>query len=146
VTLGPSDLIVLDTSVVIHLARDNSTGREIERQFHLSERAERPLISSVVRGEAGGLGRYWSWGSSRLARLEALLDEFVTVDAGEPLVVAEYAELHARSRREGHPIGDNDLWIAATALAVRAQLITNDTDFDWLHPSPLMRHYVAPVR
>jgi predicted nucleic acid-binding protein len=31
-------------------------------------------------------------------------------------------------------IGQNDLWIAATAWVTKAALITTDSDFDHLHP------------
>ena len=144
-TLGARDLVVLDTSVVIHLARDDATGREIERQFSLAQRVERPLISSVTRGEAGGLGRYRNWGIQRMSRLEGILDELVTVDAGRSQVVEAYSELYAMSRHSGHPMGNNDLWIAATCVAARAHLITNDTDFDWMHPQILRRYYVKPL-
>lgn len=142
-TLGPRDLVVLDTNVLVNLARDNVLGRRVEQQFHLSARPERPLISSVTRGEIGGLSRWWGWGQVRLDRLEELLDELVTVDAGRPEVIEAYSNLYARSLREGHPMGENDLWIAATCVAGGAQLITHDTDFDWLHPSTLTRHWHA---
>ena len=56
-----------------------------------------------------------------------------------------YADLGAHLRRGGRPIGQNDLWIAATALATGATLLTTDTDFDVLHPSPVQREYVDPA-
>ena len=39
--------------------------------------------------------------------------------------------------------GDNDLWIAATAAATAAHLITTDADFDPLHPAYIRRTVVA---
>jgi predicted nucleic acid-binding protein len=32
-------------------------------------------------------------------------------------------------QRAGLPLDENDLWIAATALAIDATLVTRDTDF-----------------
>ena len=139
------NFLVLDTSVVIHLTRNDATGREIERLFDLTHQSQRSLISSVTRGEALALALWWGWGIQRLTALDEVLNRAVTVDAGRRPVIDAYARLRARSLQGGRPIGDNDLWIAATCVAVGAELITNDTDFDWLHPAPLVRHYVAPA-
>jgi tRNA(fMet)-specific endonuclease VapC len=38
----------------------------------------------------------------------------------------------------------NDLWIAATAAATGALLLTTDRDFDDLHPGSLRREWVDP--
>jgi tRNA(fMet)-specific endonuclease VapC len=38
-----------------------------------------------------------------------------------------YGELRARLQREGRTIGNNDLWIAAHALAEGCVLVTNNT-------------------
>jgi tRNA(fMet)-specific endonuclease VapC len=50
----------------------------------------------------------------------------------EPVPVAAgqlYADLKHRMRRSGTPLDENDLWIAATALALGAVLVTSDSDF-----------------
>jgi tRNA(fMet)-specific endonuclease VapC len=39
-------------------------------------------------------------------------------------------------------MGKNDLWIAATARAASATLITTDTDFDHLHPVLVKRELI----
>ncbi len=42
-----------------------------------------------------------------------------------------YAVLRAQLERTGTPIGNNDLWIAAQALALGVTLVTNNTrEFD----------------
>lgn len=40
-----------------------------------------------------------------------------------------YASVKSLRRRQGLPLDENDLWIAATALALRATLVSRDTDF-----------------
>ena len=127
-------LVLLDTSVVVHLARDSETGKSIEAEYHLSRRKERPLISTVVEGEMLGLARLWGWGERRLQDLRELLSQFVRVDAGLPEIVEAYSLLHAEGTRDGHPRGENDLWIAATANVLGAGLLTLDRDFCWLDP------------
>ena len=50
---------------------------------------------------------------------------------GNITVARTYAELWALLKRAGTPVGDNDLWIAATALAQDPPLpvLTTDGDF-----------------
>jgi len=41
----------------------------------------------------------------------------------------QYARLRHEADSRGTPMGHNDLWIAATALALDATLVTTDSDF-----------------
>jgi tRNA(fMet)-specific endonuclease VapC len=144
VTIEPGRLVLLDTSVVVHLARNDGTGRRIEKDFALTSRVERPLISTVAEGEVLGLARYRNWGQEKVARLQRLLAELVRVEAGMREIVDLYAELYAEGRRNGQSCGQNDLWIAATAKATDAVLLTSDKDFDWLHNKHITRHLIGP--
>ena len=96
----------------------------------------------MVEGEILALGRMWGWGHTKIAALKALLSNLVRVDAGLPEIVATYAELYCEATLEGKPRGENDLWIAATAAATGAALVTCDADFAWLHPTHLTLHLV----
>jgi predicted nucleic acid-binding protein len=56
-----------------------------------------------------------------------------------PVLAAErYARLKASQQRLGLPLDENDLWIAATALAIGATLVTRDTDFQSIQGLPLL--------
>ena len=136
------DLIVLDTNVLVHTLRGNSTGLEIERRFQLIKRYERPIISTVTLGEIFGLARRWNWGERKMQRLNELLNEFVHVDAGRAEVVSAYSDVYVLSWRSGNTMAQNDMWIAATCLASGAHLVTTDGDFDWLHPEVIVRHHI----
>ncbi len=47
-----------------------------------------------------------------------------------PEAVADiYARIKRDAERRGTPLDENDLWIAATALAIGAVLVTSDSDF-----------------
>ncbi len=126
------ELFLLDTSVVLHAVRDSEVWRRVDGIFHLRHRAERPLISAVSVGEALALAKRNGWGESKMAKLESLLRQLVILDINVEPILRAYAELDAATR--GRPIGENDLWIAATARATGAHLITTDTDFDTLYP------------
>ena len=45
-------------------------------------------------------------------------------------VAGRYSDLKVAQERSGRVIAENDLWIAATALALGATLVTRDGDFD----------------
>jgi tRNA(fMet)-specific endonuclease VapC len=60
--------------------------------------------------------------------------------------IGAYARIERHCRRVGRPIGENDTWIAATAHATRARLLTTDTDFDPLDPSFLVRDWIDPAQ
>jgi len=40
-----------------------------------------------------------------------------------------YANVKASQQRRGLPLDENDLWIAATAIAMNATLVSRDSDF-----------------
>jgi len=134
VIIPPHRLILLDTNVLIHLARNDVTGQAIETQYSLTHRPERPLLSTIVEGAVLSFAYYRQWGNEKIQRLRLLLKNLVRVEAGLPEVVECYARLSALARSQGKTMGQNDLWIAATAQAVNALLLTSDQDFLWLSP------------
>jgi predicted nucleic acid-binding protein len=120
--------------------RNKSTGQAIESKFALSTRPERPLLSSIVEGELRGLAAYWGWGPAKIAKLEQTLSELVRVSAGAPEIVKAYGVLYAHQTKIGKKVGENDLWLAATAAAVNGTVLTCDSDF--LRLDPAMVSYV----
>jgi tRNA(fMet)-specific endonuclease VapC len=97
------------------------------------------LTCVVVRGEVlYGLARM-APGRRRLdfeARAANLFSrvpcEPVPVPAGDI-----YARIKLDAERQGTPIDDNDLWIAATCLHLGARLVTSDTDFQRVKNLPV---------
>jgi tRNA(fMet)-specific endonuclease VapC len=144
--LPGSTLVLLDTNILVHLVRQDATGAWIENAYSLTTRPERPLFSTITEGEILGFAKQRGWGATRVAELSRLLGELVRVDAGLPEVVESYADLSVLDRDGGHTMKDNDLWIAATAKATGAVLLTRDRDFDWLNPAIITVHWIAQVR
>ena len=90
------------------------------------------VIPMVARGELLYGIRRLPQGRRReelLGKAQPYLDEIdcqpVTTDVAD-----RYADLKVDCERSGRAIAENDLWIAATALALGATLVTRDTDFN----------------
>jgi tRNA(fMet)-specific endonuclease VapC len=140
-----SDLVLLDTSVVIHLIRGDAVGSSMDAAYALSTRQDRPLLSIVPLGEARSFALYRGWGQGKQDRLVALFRELVVVDIRSDEVVRKFAEIDSWAKKHGRALSDNDTWIAATAAATGAVLITNDKDFDPLDETGFLRRiYVSP--
>ena len=139
-----SALIILDTNVLVHLLRNKAAGQAIEQKFHLRRRPERPIPSSIVEGELRGLAALWNWDPAKIAELEESLSQLVRVSAGEPEVVRSYSVLFAHQTNTGKKVGENDLWIAATAQAIGGVVLTCDTDFLSIDDHLVSRVYFDP--
>ncbi|MBI4705696.1 MAG: PIN domain-containing protein [Deltaproteobacteria bacterium] len=131
---APPDLLLLDTSIVLHLVRGNDLAARIDKAYDLRGRAERPLISVVTVGEAHSFATRLGWGIPKRGVLDELLRELVVVDIQHGAVLRKYAEIDVFLKKHGRTVGDNDTWIAATAAAFGALLLTADKDFDPLDP------------
>jgi tRNA(fMet)-specific endonuclease VapC len=71
--------------------------------------------------------------------LESLLREFVVVGIDSRPILERFGEFHSWTKSIGRTLGHNDLWIASTAAATSAHLITTDNDFDPLYPEHIHR-------
>lgn len=142
--IPPDKLIVLDTVILVELARGKKAGSLIDAQYKLRTRSEKPLICVVTAGEILALARIWKWGQDKLSILDALLREIVVVDIHIQKVLERYSEIKAYAKESGLAIGDNDTWIAATTSVADAVLLTSDRDFNPLHGKFITREFVDP--
>lgn len=60
-------------------------------------------------------------------------------------IIERYAALSAHCESNGLSLSDNDRWIAATAGATGAWLLTTDEDFLPLHPTFIQLARIDPV-
>jgi len=142
VTISASDVLVLDTSVVVDIARNNRSGQAILEAYSLKLRADRPLISVITTGEMLGIAKSQAWTIDQTKILKELLSEFVILDLTAEVVEA-YSDLVALCRKQNHTMGQqNDMWIAATAKATGAILLTGDSGFSWLNPHFIRVEYI----
>lgn len=140
-----SGLFLLDTNIIVHYIRGDEVAERVERKFQLRHRTERPLVSVVSVGEVRALIKKLGWGDAKRRKLLEFLRELVMVDLGSGSILDAYAELDHWTESRGQRMGQqNDLWIAATAKALDAHLVTTDKDFDTLHPAHLQRTWIDP--
>ena len=113
---------LLDTNIASCIIKGNSPA--VDR--HLARVAMAELaISAVTEGEL-------RFGAARLphtARLHSLIEDFflrVAILPWDSVAAQQYGRLRATLEREGQPMGNLDVMIAAHALVLDAVLVTND--------------------
>lgn len=94
-------------------------------------------------GECLSLVRQFKWGTQKAEALEASLRELVVVPIESRAILDRFGEFHAWTKSIGRTLGHNDLWIAATAAATGARLITTDRDFDPFDPAHIRRTVIS---
>lgn len=140
----PTERFLLDTSILVHLARADELAKVVDARYNLSSTPTVPLISVVTAGELHSFARQRNWGPRKIHDLERLIDDLVVVPLDYPGVVQAYAEIDAHCVKNGLPRGENDMWIAATANVTGARLLTTDKDFDGLDPRFIRRDWIDP--
>jgi predicted nucleic acid-binding protein len=124
--------VVVDTmavSALVNEHRDPDTAREYR---HIV--SDRPVLVSFVTVAEMRYGALKAgWGELRTRGLERSLSQVVVVQPDDELIRA-CASLRARCERVGHSLGQKvheaDRWIAATALRLGLELVSNDAVFD----------------
>jgi predicted nucleic acid-binding protein len=121
-------IYLLDTSAISALMRED-TGMAFWLSTAGSE--DRVVTCTIARGEIlFGIERLAS--GRRRTDLEAKATRVLAALPCEPVPSAAgdlYAIVKKAQQRRGLPLDENDFWIAATALALSATLVTNDSDF-----------------
>lgn len=140
-----STQLLLDTGIVIYLCRGGTSADRLDERYELLSRPHMPWISVVSAGELYAFAERNGWGRSRRETLESLLSNLVVVDINYDPIVQAYARFDAHLTKIGRRMGQqNDLWIAATAAATGAVILTTDLDFDKLAPGYVHREWVDP--
>jgi tRNA(fMet)-specific endonuclease VapC len=123
--ISPTDLILLDTNVVLYLIRGKKQGQRIRDTYQLGARTERPMVSMITVGEILAIAERQKYGPEKREKLRQLLEELVIVEIKSP-IAQEYGRIQALLQGKGIPIGENDTWNAATAAVTDSVLLTTD--------------------
>lgn len=121
-------IYLLDTNAISALMRADTRTESWLSSVRLDDRV---VICSITRGEIlFGIGRLAQ--GRRRAELEAKAQNLFAALPCEPILPSAgdfYARLKTTRQSHGRPLNENDLWIAATALAINATLVSHDRDF-----------------
>jgi predicted nucleic acid-binding protein len=142
-----SQTYVLDTSALLNLIRGRELGEQIDKAFGLRQALYRHTISIVTHGELKAMAQRRSWGDEKQRVLASALDELVTVDISNTSLIDAYVQVeHACRTVVGgeRKMGQNDMWIAATAVVTGLPLITTDDDFSHLNGRLITVHWIDP--
>ena len=116
-------MYLLDTNTCIQLLNSKESG--VSRRFALQAPHEIAL-SSVVKAELLYGARHSMQVEENLGLLRSFFEPLVSLPFDDRCA-EEYGQIRADLRRQGRPIGPNDLLIAATARAFDAILVTHNS-------------------
>ena len=148
---------LLDTNILVGFIREASWALRAREEFLLGDQDVMVVTSVVCQGEILALAEKRGWSGKKRIELASLLAKVPTLDISKQAVLNAYALIdawtHGKSVTAPHDasppkpavsMGKNDLWIAATAHASKATLLSTDKDFDHLNDVWLKRIYVDP--
>jgi tRNA(fMet)-specific endonuclease VapC len=132
--------ILLDTNILVYISRAKDTDSVIN---FIATEAANLYISVVSVAEIRSLAIRNKWGAPRVNLIESFWDRINVVEITQ-IYVNAYAQIDAYAQRLNpdfvdYPfatprnMGKNDLWIASLAAILNLELVTTDSDFDYLH-------------
>lgn len=148
---------LLDTGLLLGFARRAPWAINARETLDLGDPDTMVFTSVICQGEILALAEKNGWGTNRRGRLEQLLDQIPRLDISRKEITGAYAQIDAWTHGNSVgapnnappptpaiPMKQNDLWIAATAYASGATLLSTDKDFEHLHGIWIKYVYVPP--
>jgi predicted nucleic acid-binding protein len=129
---------LLDTGVLLGYVRGAPYAGYVDKKFAPSRPPNVATISVTSIGELYSFALRRNWGPQKQMALSALLRSIPSTPVRQPSILQKFAEIDAFNHRQhptlpppssGHTMGDNDIWVAATASVLNATLLTTDHDF-----------------
>lgn len=121
-------IYLLDTNAISALMREDARMASWLSSIGADDHV---VICTITRGEIlFGLERLAP--GRRRTELEGKAGKLFAILPCEPIPSAagdRYAIVKFSQQRRGLPLDENDLWIAATAVAIDATLVSRDSDF-----------------
>ena len=143
---------LLDTGMILGFVREAVWADRARYELILQNGF---IYTSVIcQGEILALSKRLQWGRKKRTKLEQILNRIPIHKISDPSIVDAYARISTWTKGmpldgfEADPpkpaitMGQNDLWIAATAHASNTTLVSTDTDFRHLDGVWLKLFYV----
>ena len=113
---------LLDTNIIIALFADEAT---VKSQLGMTSEV---FVPSIAMGELCFGARKSARVVENLSRLDHFASHSVVLGCDTD-TARHYGDVKNKLRLKGHPIPENDIWIAAIALQHDLTLLTRDTHF-----------------
>lgn len=113
---------LVDTNVIIRVLKG------VTELFELFDDMDKLYVSSISVGELF----YGANLSSKMEYNLSLYKDFcdqMNIISPDDYVAEFYGKIKSQLKKDGKPIPENDIWIAATAMTSNLQLVTADSDF-----------------
>lgn len=137
---------LLDTNILLGLTRGAPWAKWAYDYYKMMRPECVVFTSAICKGEMFALAEKRGWEAKKRTTLETVLSEFPSLDLNRAEILHAYARIDAWTHgkkpsgietvppvpRPAVTMKQNDLWIAATAHATKAKLLTTDKDFDHL--------------
>jgi tRNA(fMet)-specific endonuclease VapC len=113
---------ILDSNVIIDFFRGNNN------LLQLLETSKSVYVPAIVLGEL----IFGAQNSLNTAKHLSQVDDFISkisilnIDASTAVF---YGKIKFQLKKDGKPIPENDIWIAAIAVQYKTELVTNDKHF-----------------
>ena len=117
---------LLDTGVLLGILKDAPWARRTRSDNHLDDSQTLITTSVVCHGEIMAISEKRQWGDKKHANLTQLLSEIPAVG------IKQRPILNPSPPKPARKMNQNDMWIAATAHAIEAVLVSTDRDFEHL--------------
>jgi len=130
--------LLIDSNIIIFMVKNSKFRLFMETHYPLSQYHFLGCFANEVEPRSMALRR--KWGSNKGTYLENIFSDIEFINEVNSEIKDAYVEMEAYSMGQ-HPerklpqgvsakrIGQNDLWIAATAYTENAALLTMDADF-----------------
>jgi tRNA(fMet)-specific endonuclease VapC len=113
---------MLDTNICIYIAKHQPP--QMKARFEQLKPGQL-VMSAITYGELQYGASKSSQRSRALQQLQQLVQD-IPVESLDSAAAQAYGEVRATLEKQGRPIGNNDLWIAAHAMALDVTLATNN--------------------
>ncbi|MBI5676471.1 MAG: type II toxin-antitoxin system VapC family toxin [Nitrospirae bacterium] len=117
-----SGKISLDTNIVIRLFKNDPV--VIQKLTHTSVCLTIPVVAELLYGAENSAKR-----EENLKKYNQFIDacNILTITRN---TAEQYSKIRMHLKKQGNPIPENDLWIAASCIENQIPLITDDSHFD----------------
>jgi predicted nucleic acid-binding protein len=111
--------MLYDTTFLVHYSGQRGRTQKAAARAFLEARPDSPIYTSRVAWSE------FAEGCATAGEIAFHLEPFTVIEIGEQIAWTA-SRLSRDLDRRGLPIGDNDIWIAATALAYRLPLVSRN--------------------